>query len=205
MITGMIGKKIGMTRVFSEDGTVIPVTAIEAGPCTVTQIKTEDKEGYKAIQLGFGESKRLNKPAKGHLHDLGDFRYLREFRIEDLSEIELGQKVTVEIFEPGERVNVVGSSKGRGFAGVVKRHGFSGGPKTHGQQDRHRAPGSVGGGTDPGKTFKGQRMAGQMGNERVTVKGLQIVQSNPERNLLLIKGAVPGARNGLILIEKAGK
>ncbi|MFC2027510.1 50S ribosomal protein L3 [Chloroflexota bacterium] len=205
MVNGIVGKKIGMTQIFTEDGTMVPVTAIEAGPCTVTQIKTEKKEGYNAVQLGFGEAKRLNEPEKGHLKKLGAFKHLREFQMNDVSEVELGQKVTVEIFEPGERVNVVGTSKGRGFAGVVKRHGFAGGPKTHGQKDRHRAPGSVGGGTYPGKTWKGQRMAGHMGNARITVKKLEIVQANPDRNLLLIKGAVPGSRNGLILIEKTGK
>ncbi len=205
MVTAMIGKKIGMTRIFQENGRVVPVTAIEVGPCTVTQVKTEEKEGYNAIQLGFGESKRLNKPEKGHLKNTGNFKHLREFRMDDVSEIELGQKVTVDIFEPGERVDVVGTSKGRGFAGVIKRHGFAGGPKTHGQKDRHRAPGSVGGGTDPGKTWKGQRMAGHMGNARVTIKKLEVVQANPDRNLLLVKGAVPGTRNGLVLIEKASK
>ncbi|NQT73526.1 MAG: 50S ribosomal protein L3 [Chloroflexi bacterium] len=205
MVNGILGKKIGMTQIFTEDGTVVPVTAIEAGPCTVIQIKTKEKEGYNAVQLGFGEAKRLNEPEKGHLKKLGAFKHLREFKMNDVSEVELGQKVTVEIFEPGERINVVGTSKGRGFAGVVKRHGFAGGPKTHGQKDRHRAPGSVGGGTYPGKTWKGQRMAGHMGNARVTVKKLEVVQANVDRNLLLIKGAVPGHRNGLILIEKARK
>ena len=205
MVNGILGKKIGMTQIFTEDGTVVPVTAIEAGPCTVIQIKTKEKEGYNAVQLGFGEAKRLNEPEKGHLKKLGSFKHLREFRMNDVSEVELGQKVTVEIFEPGERINVVGTSKGRGFAGVVKRHGFAGGPKTHGQKDRHRAPGSVGGGTYPGKTWKGQRMAGHMGNARVTVKKLEVVQANSDRNLLLIRGAVPGHRNGLVLIEKASK
>ncbi len=205
MVNGILGKKIGMTQIFTEDGTVVPVTAIEAGPCTVIQIKTKEKEGYNAVQLGFGEAKRLNEPEKGHLKKLGSFKHLREFKMNDVSEVELGQKVTVEIFEPGERINVIGTSKGRGFAGVVKRHGFAGGPKTHGQKDRHRAPGSVGGGTYPGKTWKGQRMAGHMGNARVTVKKLEVVQANPDRNLLLIRGAVPGHRNGLVLIEKASK
>ncbi len=205
MVNGILGKKIGMTQIFTEDGTVVPVTAIEAGPCTVIQIKTKEKEGYNAVQLGFGEAKRLNEPEKGHMKKHGSFRHLREFRMDDVSEVELGQKVTVEMFEPGERIDVVGTSKGRGFAGVIKRHGFAGGPKTHGQKDRHRAPGSVGGGTDPGKTWKGQRMAGHMGNARVTVKKLEVVQANSDRNLLLIKGAVPGSRNGLVLIEKVSK
>ncbi|MFO8010244.1 MAG: 50S ribosomal protein L3 [Dehalococcoidia bacterium] len=203
MIMGMIGKKIGMTRIFSKDGSVIPVTAIEVGPCTVTQIKTGERDNYNAVQLGFGQSKRLNKPEKGHLKKLGNFRHLREFRTSSVADIEIGQKFTVDIFEPGELIDVVGTSKGRGFAGTVKRHGFSGGPKTHGQEDRHRAPGSVGGGTYPGKTFKGQRMAGHMGNRRVTVRNLEVVQANPDRNILLVKGAVPGARNGLLLIKKA--
>lgn len=205
MVIGILGKKIGMTQVFMEDGTVVPVTAIEAGPCVVTQIKSAEKEGYNAVQLGFGETKRLNKPEKGHLKKLGSFKHLREFPLGDASEAELGQKITVEMFEAGENVSVVGTSKGRGFAGVVKRHGFAGGPKTHGQQDRHRAPGSVGGGTSPGKTWKGQRMAGHMGNERVTAKGLKVVQTNVDRNLLMVKGAVPGARNGLLLITKVSK
>jgi len=205
MVNGILGKKIGMTQIFTEDGTVVPVTAIEAGPCMVTQIKNVDKEGYAAIQIGFGEAKRLNSPEKGHLKKSGAFKHLREFRMKDVSEIEIGQKVTVDIFEPGDKIDVVGISKGRGFAGVVKRHGFAGGPKTHGQKDRHRAPGSVGGGTDPGKTWKGQRMAGHMGNARVTVKKLEVVQANPDRNLLLVKGAVPGCRNGLLIIGKVVK
>ena len=205
MATGMIGKKIGMSRIFKEDGTVVPVTAIKIGPCTVIQVKTEDKEGYNAIQLGYEESKRLNKPQKGHLKGNGDFRYLREFRVDDLAEVEVGQQITVDIFEPGERVDVIGTSKGRGFAGVVKRHHFAGSPKTHGTKDQHRTSGSVGGGTYPGKTWKGQRMAGHMGNSRVTVKGLEVVQANPDRNILLIKGAVPGHRNSLVLIEKINK
>ena len=140
MVTGIIGKKIGMTRIFTENGTVVPVTAIEAGPCKVIQIKTEENDGYNAIQLGFGESKRLNKPEKGHLRKLGEFKHLREFSMPDVSEVELGQTISVDIFEPGEKVDIVGTSKGRGFAGVVKRHHFAGGPKTHGQKDRHRAP-----------------------------------------------------------------
>lgn len=203
MITGILGRKIGMTQVFLEGGRVVPVTAIEAGPCVVTQIKSAAKEGYNAVQLGFGETKRLNKPEKGHLAKFGLYRYLREFRMGDLGGVELGQKVTVEIFQAGEKVDVVGTSKGRGFAGGVKRHGFAGGPKTHGQKDRHRAPGSVGGGTDPGKVWKGLRMAGHMGNERVTVRGLKVVQTNPDKNLILVEGAVPGARNGLVMIKKA--
>lgn len=205
MISGILGKKIGMTQIFTENGTVVPVTAIEAGPCIVTQIKRIDKEGYNGIQVGFGESKRLNKPERGHLKKLGTFKYLRELRLGDISEIEIGQKVDVNIFKPGDIVDAIGTSKGRGFAGVVKRHHFAGGPKTHGQSDRHRAPGSVGGGTYPGKVFKGQRMAGHLGNERITVRNLRIAKVDPDRNLLLIKGSVPGARNGLLIIKKAAK
>lgn len=202
MITGILGRKIGMTQVFLEGGKVVPVTAIEAGPCVITQIKSAAKEGYDAVQLGFGETKRLNKPEKGHLAKVGSYRYLREFRMGDLAGVELGQKITVEMFQAGEKVDVVGTSKGRGFAGGVKRHGFAGGPKTHGQKDRHRAPGSIGGGTDPGKVWKGLRMAGHMGNARVTVRGLKVVQTNPDKNLILVEGAVPGARNGLVMIKK---
>ncbi len=203
MINGLIGRKVGMTQVFIEGGTVEPVTAIEAGPCVVTQIKTAAKEGYSAIQLGFGEARRLNSPERGHLRELGLFKHLREFRVADTSDIELGHRVDVSLFQPGDSVDVSGISKGKGFAGGVKRHHFSGGPKTHGQSDRHRAPGSVGAGTDPGRVFKGQRMAGHMGNQRVTVKRLEVIEADPDRNLLLVKGAVPGARNGLLEIRKS--
>jgi large subunit ribosomal protein L3 len=203
MIRGLIGRKIGMTQVFVEDGTVVDVTAVEVGPCTVTQIKTADKEGYNAVQLGFGEAKALNSPEKGHLKKLGMFKHLREFRVEDTSDVELGSRVDVGIFQAGDVVDISGISKGRGFAGTVKRHKFSGGPKTHGQSDRHRAPGSVGAGTTPGRVLKGQRMAGHMGHDRVTVRHLKVVKSDPDRNLLLLKGAVPGANNGLVEIRKS--
>lgn len=202
-IPGILGKKLGMGRVFSEDGQVIPVTAIQAGPCVVTQVKTKENDGYNAVQLGFGEAKRLNKPLKGHLKNLGAFKYLREVRVEDTSDIKPGSLVKVDIFQPGSLVKVTGTSKGKGFAGVVKRHGFAGGPKSHGQSDRHRAPGSIGAGTDPGRVIKGLRMAGHMGNRRVTVRNLKVVKVDPEANLLLVKGAVPGARNSLLLIQKA--
>lgn len=203
MIRGLIGKKIGMTQVFTEDGTMKSVTAIEVGPCTVTQVKTVVKEGYNVVQLGFGEAKRLNSPEKGHLGKLGQFKHLREFRVEDTSSIELGHQVDVGLFQPGDRVDVSGLSKGKGFAGTVKRHHFSGGPKTHGQSDRHRAPGSIGSGTTPGRVLKGLKMAGHMGNQKVTVRHLEVVKVDPDRNLLLVKGAVPGARNGLLEIRKA--
>ncbi len=194
-----------MTQVFTKEGTVESVTAIEAGPCTVTQIKTAAKEGYNAIQLGFGESKRLNAPEKGHLGKLGLFRHLREFRVDEAPKVEVGHRVDVTLFQPGDKVDVIGLSKGRGFAGVVKRYHFAGGPKTHGQSDRHRAPGAIGSGTTPGHIVKGLRMAGHMGNARVTVRRLEVVRSDPDRNLLLVKGAVPGAKDGLLEIRKSRK
>jgi large subunit ribosomal protein L3 len=202
MVSGILGKKIGMTQIFADDGAVVQVTAIEAGPCTVTQVKSIDKEGYNAIQIGFGQSKRLNKPEKGHLKNVGTFRHLHELRMDDISGIELGQKVGVDIFKPGDTVDIIGTSKGRGFAGGVRRYHFKGGPKTHGQSDRWRAPGSVGGGTTPGKVFKGQRMAGHMGNARVTARHLKVVRADLDRGLLLVRGAVPGSRNGLVIIQK---
>lgn len=203
MITGILGKKVGMTQVFQDDGAVVAVTAIEAGPCTVTQIKTKAKEGYDAVQLGFGPAKRINRPQRGHLKKLGPYKHLREFRVEDASKIQLGDRIDVGIFHPGDLVDVTGTSKGRGFAGVVKRYHFAGGSKTHGQSDRHRAPGSIGAGTDPGRVIKGLKMAGHMGDERVTVQRLQVVKADPERNLLLVRGAVPGARNGLLIVRKS--
>jgi len=205
MIKGILGRKIGMTQVFNEDGTMDAVTVIEAGPCVVTQVKTVERDGYEAVQLGFGQAKRLNKPERGHLKDRGQFRYLREFEVDDIAAVEVGQRVDVSLFEVGELVDVTGTSKGRGFAGVVKRHHFAGGPKTHGQSDRHRAPGSIGATTTPGKVFKGLRMAGHMGAERVTVRHLKVVRTDPERNLIMVKGAVPGARNGLLMIRKSVK
>ena len=203
MISGLIGRKLGMTHIFRNDGAFIGVSAIEAGPCFVTQIKTEDKDGYNSVQLGFGEVKRLNSPERGHLKGVGHLlKYLREFEADDLSSIKVGQKVDVSILKPGDRVDIVGTSKGKGFAGVVKRYHFAGGPKSHGQSDRHRAPGSVGGTTFPGRVWKGQRMAGHMGDSRVTVRNLEVVLADPARNLLLVKGAVPGAVNGLLLIKR---
>jgi len=203
MIQGIIGKKLGMTQMFMDDGRAEAVTAIEAGPCTVIQVKTVAKERYSAAQLGFGETKRLNSPQRGHLKGLGQLRYLREFRVDDVEGIEVGQKVDVSLFQAGDLIDVTGMSKGKGFAGVVKRYHFAGGPKTHGQSDRHRAPGSIGATTSPGRVFRGQRMAGHMGNARVTVCDLKVLQADPDRNLLLVKGAVPGAKNGILLIKKS--
>ena len=205
MLRGFLGKKIGMSRVFKEDGRVVPVTMVQAGPCSVTQIKTADTDGYQAVQLGFGAVKKLNKPEAGHLKNNPLARHLREVKVDDIGEVEVGQQIKVDIFEPGELVDVIGTSKGRGFAGVMKRHGFGGGPRTHGQSDRARAPGSIGGGTTPGKVFKGLKMAGHMGNVRRTVKNLEVIQVDPERNLLFLKGGVPGAPNGLLIIRRTGK
>jgi large subunit ribosomal protein L3 len=194
-----------MTQVFTETGEVLPVTVIQAGPCTVTQIRTTEKDGYQAVQLGFGEDKRLNKPERGHLKGLTPLRHLREVRVEDTAEYQVGQQVDVSIFEEGEKIDAIGVSKGKGFAGVVKRHHFKGGPKTHGQSDRHRAPGSSGAGTTPGRVLKGTRRAGHMGDVRVTVQNLEVVRTDPERNLLLVKGSVPGPVSGLLFIRKAIK
>ena len=205
MIQGIIGKKLGMTQIFRDNGKVEAVTAIEAGPCTVTQVKTVAKEGYNAAQLSFGQAKRLNSPQRGHLKGLGQFRYLREFRVDNSEGLEAGQKVDVSLFKSGDLVDIIGVSKGKGFAGVVKRHHFAGGPKTHGQSDRHRAPGSIGATTSPGRVLKGMRMAGHMGNSRVTVRNLEVFKADPARNLLLIRGAVPGATNGLLLIKKSSR
>ena len=202
-IEGILGRKLGMTQIFRDDGTAVPVTVIEAGPCTVIQVKTEEKDGYAAVQLGFGTRKRINSPQKGHLKGLGQFHYLREFRVDDIGDWEVGKKVGCEIFEEGDLVDVSGASKGRGFAGVMKRHGFRGGPRTHGQSDRARAAGSIGAGTDPGRVVKGKKMAGHMGTGEVTVKNLEVVQSDPSRNILMVKGAVPGNEEILLRVRRA--
>ena len=205
MISGIIGKKLGMTQVFRDNGKVETVTAIEAGPCTVTQVKTAEKEGYQAAQLGFATAKHLTRPERGHLKDMGLFKYLREFRLADTADIEVGQVIDVSLFNEGDLVDVTGWSKGKGFAGVVKRYHFAGGPKTHGQSDRHRAPGSVGAGTSPGRVFKGQHMAGHMGNRRVTVMKLKVYKADTDRNLLMLIGHVPGAKGGLLMINKSDR
>ena len=198
-----------MTQVFNERGEAVPVTVIEAGPCYVTQVKTLDRDSYSAVQLGFDEVKpqRLSGGEKGHLAlcDLPALRHLREFQLRRDEEIEEGQRVLVDVFEVGDHVDVVGISKGRGFAGVVKRHGFAGGPKTHGQSDRQRAPGSIGAGTNPGRVWKGVRMPGRMGGVRVTAQNLRVELVDPERNLLAVRGSVPGARGGLVAVKQARK
>ena len=200
---GILGRKQGMTRVFLEDGVVEPVSVVEAGPCVVTQVKTRQRHGYQAVQLGYEDAKKLNEPEAGHLKRVSPFRHLREFRVDDLGDAQMGQRINVGIFQPGDMVDVIGISKGRGFAGTVKRHHFAGGPKTHGQSDRHRAPGSIGAGTTPGRVFKGTPMAGHMGYRRVTATNLKVVQVDTERNLLLVRGAVPGARNGMLVIKES--
>jgi large subunit ribosomal protein L3 len=205
MIEGILGRKLGTLQVFERDGTVVPVTVIETGPCTVLQVKTKDRDGYEAVQLGFGVRRRVNEPMKGHFKGLGLFRYLREFGVDEIGQWQVGQRVGAEIFEPGDLVDVSGISKGRGFAGVVKRHGFHGGPKTHGQSDRHRAAGSIGASASPGRVIKGLKMAGHMGAVKVTVRNLEVVDSNPARGVIMVKGSVPGAKDGLLRIRLARK
>jgi len=208
MLKGLIGKKIGMTQVFDEQGVAHPVTIIEAGPCYVTQVRTPENEGYSAVQLGFEElhPKRLSGGELGHLKakEIPPLRFLREFRSKVI-ETNVGDKVTVDTFAVGERVDVIGPSKGKGFAGVVKRHHFNGQPKTHGASDRTRAPGSSGSTTTPGRVYKGTRRSGHMGHDRVTIQGLKVVLVDAERNLIGLHGAVPGPKGGVIMIKEARK
>jgi large subunit ribosomal protein L3 len=221
-VKGLLGVKLGMTQVFDESGAVTPVTIIQAGPCYVTQVKTIDTDGYSAVQVGFGETKdqRLTGGQKGHLGLLKSnkkhpnrkqvdgipaLRHLREFRTRQAGEFEVGQMLTVEQFAEGDRVDVTGKTKGRGFAGVVKRHGFAGGIKTHGQSDRWRAPGSIGSTSAVGRVFKGKRMPGRMGNQRLTAQNLQVVRVDSDNNLLAIKGSVPGVKGALVVIRDASK
>ncbi|GAP39777.1 50S ribosomal protein L3 [Flexilinea flocculi] len=208
MFKGLLGKKIGMTQIFDENGIAVPITVIEAGPCFVTQLRNQETDGYTAVQIGFEEvkPKRVSNGEKGHLkrNNLPPLRFLREFRVKD-PQVSEGDKVTVDLFALGELVDVVGTSKGRGFAGGVKRYNFRGGPKTHGQSDRLRAPGSHGSGTTPGRVFKGSRGPGHMGNDRVTVQNLKVAFVDTERNLIGVKGAIPGSRGGLVMIKEACK
>ena len=207
MSKGIIGKKLGMTQVFADDGATVGVTAIEVEPSVIVQVKTKDKDGYDSIQLGYGRIKQKNvtKPLQGHFSkaNKGFFRKLKEFQAES-ENYEAGQEITADIFQVGDFVDVVGTSKGKGFAGVVKRHGFAGGKATHGSM-HHRAPGSIGASADPARVFKGTKMGGQMGNVRKTIQNLQVWQVRPDRNLLLLKGSVPGSENGFVLIKKAKK
>ncbi len=211
---GIIGKKVGMTQYIKEDGEVVPVTVIEAGPCYVTQIRTPERDGYSAVQLGFEElnprsngDSRLNKPRQGHLQRNGmtlpDLRVLREFRMNGNVELSEGDVVMCDVFDEGDRVDVIGTSKGRGFAGTVKRHNFNRAPKTHGQSDRERAPGSIGQSANPSRVLKGTRMGGRMGNDRVTIKNLEIVLVDAEKSLLAVRGSVPGARGGVVIVTAA--
>jgi large subunit ribosomal protein L3 len=204
-LEGMLGRKLGMTQIFDDKGTVHAVTVVEAGPMVVTQVKSPEKDGYTAIQVGYGERKRSNKPMRGHFKKLGDFRLLREFRVRGDGEYSVGDKVGVELFDEGDYVDVTGVSRGRGFAGGVRRWSFRGGPKTHGQSDRHRAPGSIGAGTTPGRVYKGQKMATHMGAERVTVRNLRIVAKDEAKGLLLIEGPVPGATNATVTVKHTTK
>jgi large subunit ribosomal protein L3 len=206
MSTGIIGRKIGMTGVFLPDGSYIPVTVIQAGPCVITQIKTAATDGYDAIQLGFSHKKKssLNKPQLGHLKKSGDSEssYLREFRVNQTDSFTLGQAVTTDIFKIGEKIHVTGMTKGRGFSGVIKRHGFHGGKETHGNMS-HRVPGSIGSSAWPSKVIKGRKLPGRYGNERRTIRNMVIVDIRPEENILLVKGGIPGARTGMVIVRKS--
>jgi large subunit ribosomal protein L3 len=205
MSRGILGKKLGMTGVFTPEGRFVPVTVIEGGPCVVTQVKTKDTDGYDALQLGFGDKRkdRVNKPLQGHFRKSGDhcFRYLKELSVENPTDYSLGQVLTVEMFKTGDRVDVVGTSKGRGFSGTIKRHGFHRGPMTHGSRNI-RQPGSIGSSAWPSRVTKGKKMPGQYGNDRKTIRNLEIVDVRVDENVIMVKGAVPGAESGLVVINK---
>ena len=201
-IKGIIGKKLGMSTIYDDDGKVQPVTVIQAGPCTVTQVKTLDNDGYNAVQIGFSEVKKINSPQAGHQERSGSkFSTLQEFEVENLDEIEVGQSITSNIFIDKKSVRVTSTTKGKGFSGGVKRYGFKGGPKTHGQSDRHRAVGAIGAGSSPGRVWPGTKMPGQYGNKTATVKGLKVVKVDVKENILLLKGAVPGYSGATVRVE----
>jgi large subunit ribosomal protein L3 len=206
---GVLGEKLGMTQVFDDEGRIVPVTVVQAGPCVVTRVRTPDADGYSAVQLGYGQidPRKVNKPLTGHFEKAGvtPRRHLVELRTDDAAEYELGQEITVEVFEAGQRIDVTGRSKGKGTAGVMKRHGFKGLGASHGTQRKHRSPGSIGGCATPGRVFKGLRMAGRHGNSRTTVQNLTVHSIDSEKGLLLIKGAVPGPNGGLIMVRSAAK
>jgi large subunit ribosomal protein L3 len=204
-VKGILGRKIGMTQVFDEAGRAVPVTVVEAGPCRVAQVKTPEADGYTAIQLAFGAAKRTTKPLAGHLAKAGidGARYLVELRLDDLGEYSPGTEIKADVFEPGELVDVVGVTKGKGFAGSMKRHNFKGLSASHGTERKHRSPGSVGACATPARVFKGTRMAGHMGHRRVTTLNLKVIKADPERNLLLLMGAVPGPKGGLVMVRSA--
>jgi large subunit ribosomal protein L3 len=200
---GLIGRKVGMTQVFQDDGTMVAVSVLAIEPNTVTKLRTSERDGYTAVQIGTEVSKKLNKPETGQLKDLPKVATIREFRVDSVDDMTVGQTLSLgDLFEAGDLVDVTGVSKGKGFAGVIKRHNFHRGPKTHGS-DHHRAPGSIGPGTTPGRVYRGLKMAGHMGDERVTIKKVRVVRADADRNLLLVKGSLPGARGGLILVKKA--
>ena len=209
MLKGLIGRKIGMTQIFDESGRAIPVTLLEAGPCFVSQVKNAETDGYSAVQLAFGETKpkRLSKAELGHLktNNLPPVRVLREFRTKKLEDINPGDELKASVFATGEYVDVIGASKGKGFAGAMKRHGFHGGPATHGQSDRQRSPGSSGSGTTPGGVYKGKRRPGHMGDVQVTSSHIRVAMVDPERNLIAVQGSVPGAKGGTVIIKEARK
>jgi large subunit ribosomal protein L3 len=203
MSIGLIGRKVGMTQVFQDDGTMVAVSVVAIQPNTVTRLRTPGRDGYSAIQIGTEVTTRLSRPEAGQLKDLPKVKTIREFRLDDVDAYEVGQTLNLaDLFSAGDEVDVTGVSKGKGTSGVIKRHNFKRGPKTHGS-DHHRAPGSIGPGTTPGRVYRGMRMAGQMGDERVTIKKLRVVRTDPDRNLLLVKGTLPGARGALILVKKA--
>jgi len=200
---GLIGRKVGMTQVFQDDGTMVAVSVLAIEPNTVTKLRTPERDGYTAVQIGTEVSKKLNKPETGQLKDLPKVATIREFRVVSVDDVTVGQVFSIgDLFEPGDMVDVTGVSKGKGFAGVIKRHNFHRGPQTHGS-DHHRAPGSIGPGTTPGRVYRGLKMSGHMGSERVTIKKVRVVRADPDRNLLLVKGSLPGARGGLITVKKA--
>ena len=209
MLKGLIGRKIGMTQIFDESGRAIPVTLLEAGPCFVSQIKSAETDGYSAVQLAFGETKpkRLSKAELGHLktNNLPPVRVLREFRTKKIEDVNPGDELKASVFAAGEYVDVIGTSKGKGFAGAMKRHGFHGGPATHGQSDRQRSPGSSGSGTTPGRVYKGKRRPGHMGDVQVTSSHIRVAMVDPERNLIAVQGSVPGAKGGTVVIKEARK
>ncbi len=206
-VKGILGEKLGMTQIFNEEGHAVPVTVIKAGPCRVVQVKTEETDGYRAVQLAFAERKRPSKPAAGHFGKAGvePTRYLVELRTDDAADYAPGQDVTVDAFQVGERTDVIAVSKGKGFAGVMKRHGFKGLSASHGTKRKHRSPGAIGACATPSRVFRGMRMAGQMGNARVTVLNLEVVEADAERGLLLLKGAVPGPVGGLVMVRSGVK
>ena len=202
-INGIIGKKLGMSLIYDDSGNMLPVTLVQAGPCTVTQVKTLAKDGYDSVQIGFSESKNLNSPQSGHQkRSGGQFSVLQEFQADDPDQIEVGQKITTEIFEENEKIKVSGTTKGRGFSGTIKKYSFSTQRKTHGQGDTHRHVGSIGAASDPSRVFPGKKMPGRYGNKTVSVKGLEVIRVNESKNQLLVKGSVPGASNGIIYITR---